>query len=146
MKMIFPYVPRPPSFNAFYVIIGWSIAHCHASPPPIIRSVRRSRITNKKTWCYSSRRRWSAIFMPYRQAGKNPELCRSRKDQTNTRRFVSWVHPCCKNNSHVSVRHAVRVNPQFSNRMIEAARSLLNRYIPDIYLYSDVYKGDESGK
>ncbi|KAF8163492.1 RNA 3'-terminal phosphate cyclase domain-containing protein [Crassisporium funariophilum] len=44
------------------------------------------------------------------------------------------------------VAHAVRVNPQFSNRMIEASRSILNRYIPDIYLYSDVYKGDESGK
>ncbi|CAA7271532.1 unnamed protein product [Cyclocybe aegerita] len=44
------------------------------------------------------------------------------------------------------VAHAVRVNPQFSNRMIEASRSVLNRYIPDIYLYSDVYKGDESGK
>lgn len=44
------------------------------------------------------------------------------------------------------IAHAVRVNPQFSNRMIEAARSILNRYIPDIYLYSDVYKGSESGK
>lgn len=44
------------------------------------------------------------------------------------------------------LRHAVRVNPQFSNRMIEASRSILNRYIPDIYLYSDVYKGEESGK
>ncbi|KAG7092539.1 hypothetical protein E1B28_008889 [Marasmius oreades] len=44
------------------------------------------------------------------------------------------------------IAHAVRVNPQFSNRMIEASRSLLNRYIPDIYLYSDVYKGDDSGK
>ena len=43
-------------------------------------------------------------------------------------------------------RHAVRVSPQFSNRMIEAARSVLNRYIPDIYLYSDVYKGEDSGK
>jgi hypothetical protein len=43
-------------------------------------------------------------------------------------------------------RHAVRVSPQFSNRMIEASRSILNRYIPDIYLYSDVYKGEESGK
>lgn len=43
-------------------------------------------------------------------------------------------------------RHAVRVNPQFSNRMIEASRSVLNRYIPDIYLYSDVYKGEDSGK
>jgi RNA 3'-terminal phosphate cyclase-like protein len=46
----------------------------------------------------------------------------------------------------MSYRHAVRVSPQFSNRMIEAARSVLNRYIPDIYLYSDVYKGEESGK
>jgi RNA 3'-terminal phosphate cyclase-like protein len=33
-----------------------------------------------------------------------------------------------------------------SNRMIDACRSVLNRYIPDIYLYSDVYKGEESGK
>jgi hypothetical protein len=38
------------------------------------------------------------------------------------------------------------VSPQFSNRMIEATRSVLNRYIPDIYLYSDVYKGEDSGK
>lgn len=30
--------------------------------------------------------------------------------------------------------------------MVEAARSVLNRYIPDIYLYTDVYKGEESGK
>ncbi|KAG6376358.1 RNA 3'-terminal phosphate cyclase/enolpyruvate transferase [Boletus reticuloceps] len=44
------------------------------------------------------------------------------------------------------IAHAVRVSPQFSNRMIDACRSVLNRYIPDIYLYSDVYKGDESGK
>ncbi|KAH8995404.1 18S rRNA biogenesis protein [Lactarius akahatsu] len=44
------------------------------------------------------------------------------------------------------IAHAVRLSPQFSNRMIEAARSVLNRYIPDIYLYSDVYKGEESGK
>ncbi|KAJ7063400.1 RNA 3'-terminal phosphate cyclase domain-containing protein [Mycena amicta] len=42
------------------------------------------------------------------------------------------------------VAHAVRVSPQFSNRMIEASRSILNRYIPDIYLYSDVYKGEEN--
>ncbi|PFH54186.1 hypothetical protein AMATHDRAFT_72706 [Amanita thiersii Skay4041] len=44
------------------------------------------------------------------------------------------------------IAHTVRVSPQFSNRMIEASRSVLNRYIPDIYLYSDVYKGSESGK
>lgn len=44
------------------------------------------------------------------------------------------------------ISHAVRVSPQFSNRMIDSARSVLNRYIPDVYLYSDVYKGEESGK
>ncbi|KAI0726650.1 18S rRNA biogenesis protein [Fomitopsis betulina] len=44
------------------------------------------------------------------------------------------------------ISHAVRVNPQFSNRMIEVSRSVLNRYIPDIYIYSDVYKGEDSGK
>ncbi|KAF8519643.1 18S rRNA biogenesis protein [Hysterangium stoloniferum] len=44
------------------------------------------------------------------------------------------------------IAHAVRVSPQFSNRMIDSCRSVLNRYIPDIYLYSDVYKGEDSGK
>src|SRR6266404_3525967 len=47
---------------------------------------------------------------------------------------------------HFKTRHAVCVSPQFSNRTIEAARSVLNRYIPNIYLYSNVYKGEESGK
>lgn len=58
--------------------------------------------------------------------------------------MVIYYHAPCR--SSKVRRHAVRVNPQFSNRMIEAARSVLNRYIPDIYLYSDVYKGDDSGK
>lgn len=39
-----------------------------------------------------------------------------------------------------------RVSPQNSNRMVDAARSVLNRYIPDVYIYTDVYKGEESGK
>lgn len=43
-------------------------------------------------------------------------------------------------------RHAVRVSPQFSNRMVDASRSILNRYIPDLYIHSDVYKGEDSGK
>lgn len=44
------------------------------------------------------------------------------------------------------IASAVRVNPQMSHRMIDAARSVLNRYIPDLYLFADVYRGDESGK
>ncbi|CAG8498981.1 3433_t:CDS:2 [Dentiscutata erythropus] len=39
-----------------------------------------------------------------------------------------------------------RVSPQNANRMVDAARSVLNRYIPDVYIYTDVYKGEESGK
>ncbi|OCF75925.1 18S rRNA biogenesis protein RCL1 [Kwoniella mangroviensis CBS 8886] len=44
------------------------------------------------------------------------------------------------------VAYSTRVSPQFANRMVESARSILNRYIPDIYLITDVYKGDDSGK
>jgi len=44
------------------------------------------------------------------------------------------------------IAHAVRVSPQISNRMIDTSRSILNRYIPDLYLISDVYKGEDSGK
>ncbi|WFD25714.1 hypothetical protein MNAN1_000680 [Malassezia nana] len=44
------------------------------------------------------------------------------------------------------IASAVRVSPQMSHRMIDAARSVLNRYIPDLYLFADVYRGDESGK
>lgn len=38
-----------------------------------------------------------------------------------------------------------RVSPQVSNRLVEAAKSKLLQYIPDIYIYSDVSKGAESG-
>lgn len=44
------------------------------------------------------------------------------------------------------IAYSTRVSPQFANRMVEAARGVLNRYIPDIYLYTDVYKGEDSGK
>ena len=81
------------------------------------------------------------------QAGEDPELRGPRQNQADSRYLVS-VFPCKFGLNFIRTldRHAVRVNPQFSNRMIEASRSVLNRYIPDIYLYSDVYKGEESGK
>jgi RNA 3'-terminal phosphate cyclase-like protein len=43
------------------------------------------------------------------------------------------------------IAYATRVSPQMSNRTIETARGLLTRYIPDVYIFSDVYKGPESG-
>ncbi|KAG8928486.1 hypothetical protein FRC02_006855 [Tulasnella sp. 418] len=30
--------------------------------------------------------------------------------------------------------------------MVDASRSVLNRYIPDIYIHTDIYKGEDSGK
>jgi RNA 3'-terminal phosphate cyclase-like protein len=44
------------------------------------------------------------------------------------------------------VAYSTRVSPQISNRMVDSARNLLNKFIPDVYVYSDHYKGDESGR
>ena len=38
-----------------------------------------------------------------------------------------------------------RISPQTSNRLVESCRALLNTFIPDIYIYADVYKGEEAG-
>ncbi|KAJ1929965.1 hypothetical protein IWQ60_000694 [Tieghemiomyces parasiticus] len=42
--------------------------------------------------------------------------------------------------------HATRVSPEMPNRVVTAARAYINRYIPDIYLYTDLFKGADSGK
>ncbi|XP_042660812.1 RNA 3'-terminal phosphate cyclase-like protein [Tyto alba] len=42
--------------------------------------------------------------------------------------------------------YSVRVSPQMANRMVESARSILNKFIPDIYIYTDHMKGVSSGK
>ncbi|RUP43445.1 RNA 3'-terminal phosphate cyclase/enolpyruvate transferase [Jimgerdemannia flammicorona] len=44
------------------------------------------------------------------------------------------------------IAYCTRVSPQTANRLVDSARSVLNRYIPDVYIYTDVYKGPESGK
>ncbi|KAG9287342.1 hypothetical protein G9A89_023713 [Geosiphon pyriformis] len=44
------------------------------------------------------------------------------------------------------IAYSTRVSPQMANRMVESARSVLNRYIPDVYIYTDVFKGEQSGK
>uniref|UniRef100_F7A1P3 RNA terminal phosphate cyclase like 1 n=1 Tax=Ornithorhynchus anatinus TaxID=9258 RepID=F7A1P3_ORNAN len=42
--------------------------------------------------------------------------------------------------------YSVRVSPQIANRIVESARSILNKFIPDIYIYTDHMKGAYSGK
>ncbi len=44
------------------------------------------------------------------------------------------------------IAYATRVSPQIANRIMEASRGMLTRYIPDVYVYTDVYKGLESGR
>lgn len=45
-----------------------------------------------------------------------------------------------------SRRYSVRVSPQMANRIVDSARSVLNKFIPDIYIYTDHMKGVSSGK
>ena len=51
-----------------------------------------------------------------------------------------------KNNSLTRYRWAVRVSPVICNRIVESARSILNKFLPDIYIYTDHHKGSKSGK
>ncbi|KAJ3333069.1 hypothetical protein HDU93_008801 [Gonapodya sp. JEL0774] len=44
------------------------------------------------------------------------------------------------------VAYAARVSPQMANRVADAARGALTEFLPDVYVYSDVYKGEEAGK
>ncbi|XP_033636575.1 RNA 3'-terminal phosphate cyclase-like protein [Asterias rubens] len=44
------------------------------------------------------------------------------------------------------VAYAMRVSPAVANRIVDAARSVLNQFLPDIYIYTDHVKGAQSGK
>jgi RNA 3'-terminal phosphate cyclase-like protein len=39
------------------------------------------------------------------------------------------------------VAYCSRVSPTVSNRMVDSARSILNSYLPDVYIYTDVARG-----
>eukprot|EP00124_Ichthyophonus_hoferi_P000881 Ihof_evm5s38 gene=Ihof_evmTU5s38 len=41
--------------------------------------------------------------------------------------------------------YSTRMSPQTGSRVVESARGLLNRLLPDVYIYTDHYKGTESG-
>ena len=40
----------------------------------------------------------------------------------------------------------MRVSPATANRVVDAARGKLNSFIPDVYIYTDHYKGADAGK
>lgn len=43
-------------------------------------------------------------------------------------------------------RFTVRVAPTLANRIVDAARAVLNKVIPDVYIYTDHFKGTDAGK
>ena len=44
------------------------------------------------------------------------------------------------------VAWATRVSPAVANRMIESAKGVLLKFIPDVYIYADHFTGAKSGK
>ena len=43
------------------------------------------------------------------------------------------------------VAYGMKVSPQMANRMVDGARKVLNNYLPDVWVYTDVHKGKTSG-
>lgn len=41
---------------------------------------------------------------------------------------------------------ALRVSPAISNRIVEAAKGILLKFLPDIYIHTDHLKGVNAGK
>ena len=44
------------------------------------------------------------------------------------------------------VTFTCKVSPQNGNRMVDAARGVLNAFIPDVYIFTDHHVGPEAGK
>mmetsp|Transcript_76361 Transcript_76361/g.223942 ORF Transcript_76361/g.223942 Transcript_76361/m.223942 type:complete len:381 (-) Transcript_76361:98-1240(-) len=44
------------------------------------------------------------------------------------------------------VAYTTRVSPQFAARMVDAARGVLNDYLPDVWIYTDPSKGAATGE
>lgn len=43
------------------------------------------------------------------------------------------------------VAYGTKVSPQMANRMVDGSRGVLNHYLPDVWVYTDVHKGKTSG-
>jgi RNA 3'-terminal phosphate cyclase-like protein len=43
------------------------------------------------------------------------------------------------------VAYSTRVSPQTANRLVDAAKGVLNKYQQDTFIYADTYKGGDSG-
>uniref|UniRef100_A0A8C1FG59 RNA terminal phosphate cyclase-like 1 n=1 Tax=Cyprinus carpio carpio TaxID=630221 RepID=A0A8C1FG59_CYPCA len=61
---------------------------------------------------------------------------------------VLFSCPVCRSMKPVHVdpcvRFSVRVSPQMAKRIVDSARNILNKFIPDIYIHTDHMKGASS--
>ena len=44
------------------------------------------------------------------------------------------------------VASAARVSPNMASRLVDKSRGILGRYVPDLYVFADVFRGEEAGK
>ncbi len=45
---------------------------------------------------------------------------------------------------YVCASHSVSISPAMVSRMVDSARMILNYYLPDVYVYTDVVKEKEA--
>lgn len=43
------------------------------------------------------------------------------------------------------IAYTTKISPQIANRVVDGARSILNNLLPDVYIYTDHFKGKDSG-
>ncbi|KAL1529479.1 hypothetical protein AB1Y20_000425 [Prymnesium parvum] len=43
------------------------------------------------------------------------------------------------------VAYSAKVSPQVANRLVDATRAVMNRFLPDVWVYTDIHKGKTSG-
>ena len=71
---------------------------------------------------------------------------RCRKNQANSWCCVRiFLHPLSCSSFTQSSRYAMRVSPSLANRLIETAKGLLLKFLPDVYIYVDHQKGQNAG-
>jgi hypothetical protein len=43
------------------------------------------------------------------------------------------------------IAYTTKISPQIANRLVDGARGILNSLLPDVYIYTDHFKGKDSG-
>ena len=71
-------------------------------------------------------------------------LCDCLRD--NFCAYPSCVSVLVKSLDCLYSSYCLRVNPGMANRMVDAARAVLNNYLPDVYINTDCVKGSRAGK